>query len=29
MKTVRNIIVNIVSKFEICHVTLVSYIVCI
>jgi len=29
MKTVKNIIVKIVSKFEICHVTVVSYVVCI
>jgi len=29
MKTVKNIIVKIVSKLEICHVTMVSYFVCI
>jgi len=29
MKTVKNIIVKIVSKFEICYVTVVSYVVCI
>jgi len=29
MNTVKNIVVKIFSKFEICHVTVVSYVVCI